>query len=152
MNPVGLTRIGAHCMRGNVFVDTNILVYARDRDAAEKQAKAETLMLELWESRRGRISAQVLNEFFVIVTRKLKPGMSPEEAWSEILLLRAWDPVALDWPLLARAREIHHAHSVSWWDALIVAAANASDCAVLYSEDLAHGSVYGDVQVENPFI
>jgi predicted nucleic acid-binding protein len=139
-------------MSGSAFVDTKVLVYARDKGAGDKQARAESLLLELWESRRGRVSIQVLNEYFVTVTRKLKPGMSADEAWADLSLLQAWAPVPLDWRLVERGRSIHKEHRLSWWDALVVAAAQRCDCEVLYSEDMAHGSTIGGVRIENPFV
>lgn len=138
-------------MSANAFVDTNVLVYARDLAAGAKQRRAEALMTELWESRRGRISVQVLNEYLVTVTQKLKPGLSRAEAWGEIELYEAWSPLPMDWKMLQSARQLADAHALSWWDALVVAAARSSHCAVLYSEDLAHGEVYGGVRVVNPF-
>jgi predicted nucleic acid-binding protein len=138
-------------MSDNAFVDTNILVYARDAGAGEKQVLAAALLDELWRSRRGRISVQVLNEYYVTVTQKLRPGMPQEAAWSDLVALRAWDPVPLDWPLMEQAHWLHGQYALSWWDALVVAAAEMADCATLYSEDLTHGAAYGRVQVINPF-
>lgn len=138
-------------MNGKCFVDTNILVYARDSGAGTKHVQAIALMHELWASRTGRLSVQVLNEYFVTVTRKLQPGLSPDAAWTEIETFRAWDPVPIDWTLLERARNIFSQHSLSWWDSLIVTAAVTSGAETLYSEDLQHGAVYGGVTVRNPF-
>ena len=138
-------------MSDNAFVDTNILVYARDAAAGEKQVRAAALLDELWRSRRGRISVQVLNEYFVTVTQKLRPGMPHEAAWSDVAALRAWDPVSLDWPLTEQAHLLRGQYALSWWDALVVAAAELADCSTLYSEDLTHGATYGHVQVVNPF-
>jgi len=139
-------------MIDNVFVDTNILVYARDRGAGEKQTKAERLILEIWKNRNGRISVQVLNEYFVTVTQKLKPGMAHKEAWADIVALSAWGPVAIDWKLMEQGRDIQNTHKTSWWDSLIVAAAQSSNCKVLYSEDMTHGAVIGETKIINPFI
>ena len=138
-------------MSDNAFVDTNILVYARDAGAGEKQVRAAALLDELWRSRRGRLSVQVLNEYYVTVTQKLRPGMPHEAAWSDLVALRAWSPVSLDWPLMEQAHLLRGQHALSWWDALVVAAAETADCATLYSEDLTHGATYGRVQVINPF-
>jgi len=138
-------------MNDRCFVDTNILVYARDAAAGTKQQQADALIRELWGSRRGRLSVQVLNEYFVTVTRKLAPGMEPDAAWRDVEALRAWEPVALDWNLLARAHGVFGRFSLSWWDSLIVTAAELSGCDVLYSEDLQAGAIYGNVRVVNPF-
>ena len=138
-------------MSDRSFVDTNILVYARDRAAGAKQARADALMRELWATRQGRVSVQVLNEYFVTVTQKLKPGMEREEAWADLVALQAWDPVSTDWKLLEAGRSLQQQYALSWWDALIVAAAQIAGCDVLYSEDFADGAVLGGVRVVNPF-
>lgn len=138
-------------MSDKVFVDTNILVYARDRAAGEKQVRADALMRELWENRSGCVSVQVLNEYFVTVTQKLRPGMARDDAWADLVALQAWSPVPMDWKLLEQGRRLQQEHALSWWDALIVAAAQLANCAVLYSEDLAAGAVLGGVRVVNPF-
>lgn len=138
-------------MSDKAFVDTNILVYARDQAAGAKQARADALMRELWATRQGRVSVQVLNEYFVIVTQKLKPGMARDDAWSDLVALQAWSPVPMDWKLLEQGRNLQQQHALSWWDALIIAAAQIAGCDVLYSEDLADGAVLGGVRVVNPF-
>ncbi|MFZ4778914.1 MAG: PIN domain-containing protein [Terrimicrobiaceae bacterium] len=138
-------------MKDRYFVDTNILVYARDAGAGSKQNQADALIRKLWDSREGRLSVQVLNEYFVTVTRKLTPGMTPEAAWRDVETFRAWEPLALDWMLIATAHKIFGRFSLSWWDALIVAAAEAGGCHTLYSEDLQAGATYGEVRVVNPF-
>lgn len=139
-------------MSGNCFVDTNILVYARDPSAGEKHRVAQQLIDTLWQSNRGRVSVQVLNEYLVTVTRKLNPGMSFTEAWQDVSALAAWEPLPMDWSLVEMARIIHVEHGLSWWDALILAAAGKAACEVVYSEDLASGAVYGGVRVVNPFL
>ena len=80
-------------MNDNIFVDTNILLYARDASETEKQKIAAEKLDRLWDQQNGRLSTQVLNEYFVKVTRKLKPGLSPEEAWDDVEALNAWDPL-----------------------------------------------------------
>lgn len=138
-------------MSANAFVDTSILVYARDLGAGEKQVRAAELLDELWMDRSGRISAQVLNEYFVTVTRKLKPGLSPDDAWADLVALNAWGPIPSDWQLIERAYRILTSHQLSWWDALVVAAAQSADCEILYSEDLSAQQIYGGLRVVNPF-
>ena len=138
-------------MTVKAFVDTNLLVYARDLAAGSKQALAHELIARLWRDRCGVISTQVLSEYFVTVTRKLKPGMPEAEAWEDVSALSAWHPVALTWPLLESAHELHIRHALSWWDAMIVAAALEADCRILYSEDLASGSRFGNMEIINPF-
>jgi predicted nucleic acid-binding protein len=138
-------------MSVKAFLDTNILVYSRDAGAGEKQKQAEELIRNLWESRTGAVSIQILNEYFVTVTRKLKPGLSPERAWKDISLLKAWQPVSMDWTLLERSNQIFREHSLSWWDAQVVAAAQLANCSLLYTEDLNDGERFGNVVITNPF-
>lgn len=138
-------------MSDRIFVDTNILVYSRDASEPEKQVIATERLTELWNTRRGRISAQVLSEYFVTVTRKLDPGLSPEEAWDDIEALSAWKPQPIDMPLLSRSYAIQRRYQLSWWDSLIVAAAEAAGCDRILSEDLSPGTAYFGITVENPF-
>jgi predicted nucleic acid-binding protein len=138
-------------MSDNVFVDTNILLYSRDASEPGKQAMASARLDALWEGRTGRLSVQVLNEFFVNATRKLDPGLTPEEAWDDIEALSAWDPLPLDMAVLGRAFAAQRRYGLSWWDAMIVAAAEISGCSRILSEDLADGSSYFGIKVENPF-
>jgi predicted nucleic acid-binding protein len=139
-------------MTATVFVDTNILVYARDASEPAKQPVASQWLHELWTEQRGRTSVQVLSEYYAVVTRKLRPGLSQDDAWEDVAALLAWEPQAIDRDLLVRAREIERRHALSWWDAMIVAAAHLQNCAVLLSEDLQHGWTCGTVVVRNPFV
>jgi predicted nucleic acid-binding protein len=138
-------------MSDSVFVDTNILLYARDASEPEKQAVAAERLDQLWDERTGKLSVQVLNEYFVNVTRKLDPGLSPSEAWDDIEALAVWEPLPMDMPLLQRGYTVQRRYGLSWWDSLIVAAAEAAGCATILSEDLAHGAQYLGIAVENPF-
>ncbi|MEE8583523.1 MAG: PIN domain-containing protein [Acidobacteriota bacterium] len=133
------------------FVDTNLLVYFRDSSEAEKQVKAAAWVAFLWERRLGRLSAQVLNEYYTIVTRKLKPGLSRETARSDIRDLLSWRPLALDEQVVQKAWSLEDQFSISWWDALIASAAQLTGCAVLLSEDLQDGQDLGGLLVVDPF-
>ena len=139
-------------MTATVFVDTNILVYARDASEPAKQPLAADWLHELWSEQRGRTSIQVLSEYYTAVTRKLRPGLPQDEAWEDVEALLAWEPQEIDRNVLARARDIERRHTLSWWDSMIVAAAQVQNCAVLLSEDLQHGWTCGTVTVRNPFI
>ncbi len=134
-----------------LFVDTNVLVYARDAGEPAKQPQARAWLEHLWRTRTGRLSFQVLQEFYVTVTRKLDPGLGPEEARAELRTLLAWRPVPLDEGVLEAAWSLEDRYSLSFWGALIVAAAQAAGCEQLLSEDLADGETYGGVEVVNPF-
>jgi len=141
-------------MIGPVFVDTNVLVYRSDASEPAKQARAESWYEFLWRSRTGRVSYQVLLELYATLTRKLKPGFDPQEAREIVSELSAWQPITVDLGVVQRAWSLEERHSLSWWDALIVAAALAGNCRVLLTEDLQHGQVFGSsngVRVFSPF-
>jgi predicted nucleic acid-binding protein len=133
------------------FVDTNLLVYRHDRDEPEKQAKAQRVMEALWRGRTGRVSTQVLGEFYVVVTRKLAVPVAVELARREVRQLHAWRPVPASPDLHERAWEVEDRFGFGWWDALIVAAARQARCDFLLTEDLQHGQDLGGVVVANPF-
>lgn len=138
-------------MSGKRFLDTNILLYARDSSETVKQPVAEALIRELWLTKRGCISVQVLNEYYVNVTQKLKPGLTKAEAWSDLEALRAWEPIPVGFSLLALGYQLQCRYELSWWDSLIVAAAVESNCKEILSEDLAAGQVFAGIPVTNPF-
>ena len=138
-------------MTAAVFVDTNIFVYARDASEPKKQAVAARWLEQLWIEQAGRTSIQVLNEFYVTVTRKLEPGMAAEDAWADVRALLSWDPHPSDRQLLLRSQDIERRYRLSWWDALIVAAAQLQNCALLLSEDLQDGWSCDGLTVCNPF-
>lgn len=138
-------------MPGKVFLDTNILVYAHDAHSPGKQSAAEHLIVESLRSGTGVISAQVLAEFFVTVTRKIRQTMPARRAREEIALLSNLEVVETDATLILRAADVSMRWKVSFWDALILAAAERAGCGTVYSEDLADGQAYGSVTVRNPF-
>ncbi len=133
------------------FVDTNILVYGFDDSDPAKRDRAQLVMRHLWETRSGRLSHQVLHEFYVTVTRKLKPALSRSEARAEVEDLLDWKPLRPSAALLKQAWQIEDRHGFSWWDSLIVAAAIAQDCSTLLTEDLQHGLQIDKLRVANPF-
>ena len=136
---------------GRVFVDTNVLVYLFDGDAPAKQRKARQVLQEEGAESRVVISTQVLQEFYVTVTRKLGKPLAPAEAEAAARDLAELDVVELDVGMVLRSMVAARSHKVSLWDALIVEAAEARGCERLLSEDLQHGQRFGRVQVENPF-
>jgi predicted nucleic acid-binding protein len=107
-----------------IFVDTNVLVYVRDSGKAEKKIRAEDWLGELWLHDAGRISTQALIEYYAVVTRKLARSLTLEKAREDVRLLQEWNPLHPDPALFERAWQAHDAYSLSWWDALIVAAAD----------------------------
>lgn len=134
-----------------VFVDTNVLVYARDAGEKVKQPQAQAWLEHLWTARAGRLSCQVLQEFYVTVTRKLAPGLTPEEARLEVRNLLAWGPVPVDDEVLEWAWSLQDRYPLSFWDALILAAAREAGCDRVLSEDLSAGVSYDGVEVVSPF-
>lgn len=134
------------------FVDTNILVYRRDSAKAEKRLKAEECLRHLWANNTGRISTQVLNEYYVTVTQKLKPGLSKELARSDIRALTVWQPLVMSAALIESAWEIQDRYEYSWWDTLIISSALLLDCAYLFSEDMQHEQNIGSLTIINPFL
>ena len=138
-------------MTGPVFVDTNVLVYRSDASVPVKQARADAWYGFLWRSRAGRLSFQVLQELYSTLTRKMRPGFDGREAREIVRELMAWKPIPVDRTVLERAWSLEDRYSLSWWDALIVAAAQTAECDVLLTEDLQHGQVFGTIRVVSPF-
>jgi len=138
-------------MTALVFVDTNVFVYARDAREASRQPLAAAWIERLWRERTGRTGMQVLSEYYVTVTRKLEPGLKPADAWNDVQSLLSWQPQTIDAALIRRAREVEQRHRLSWWDSLIVGAAQLQNCTLLLSEDLQDGGAYGGVEVRSPF-
>ncbi len=135
-----------------VFVDTNVLVYARDASEAEKQPQATAWMDYLWSHRQGRVSFQVLDEYYVTVTRKLDPGLTRDEARQDVRDLLSWRPVAIEGPVVKGAWTAEDRYGFSFWDALVVSAAQLAGCDVLLTEDLSHGQRLDGLEVVNPFL
>lgn len=138
-------------MTDRVFVDTNVLIYGRDASEPPKQKRAMAWMARLWSERTGRLSFQVLNEFYVTVTNKLQPGMDPQSAREDVRFLLAWRPISVDARVVEGAWRIQDRYKLSWWDALIVSAAQVSDCRYLLTEDFQENLNIGNVEVINPF-
>lgn len=136
-------------MTERVFVDTNVLVYRFDSSEPDKQQRADEWLDRLWADRRGRVSTQVLHELYATFTRKL--GMPVGDARTVVRSLWAWDPVVIGEAIVERAWSLEDRHALSWWDALIVAAARASGARYLLTEDLQAGQVLDDVEVVDPF-
>jgi predicted nucleic acid-binding protein len=139
--------------RGNqalVFVDSNVFLYAVDEADLNKQQAAREWRAELWKSRRGRVSFQVLGEFYVNAARN-RPS-AREEARAEVRDLLAWKPVITDAALLERGWKIQDRYRLSYRDALIVAAAKVSSCRYLLTEDLQAGQELDGIEVVNPFL
>jgi predicted nucleic acid-binding protein len=137
-------------MTAPIFVDTNVLLYALDEADQEKQKVAQEWRSALWTSRLGRVSFQVLSEFYVNAVR-LRPDAG-DDARAEVRDLLAWNPVVADAALLERGWKLQDRYRLSYWDALIVAAAKAASCGYLLTEDLQAGQKLDGVEVVNPFL
>ena len=134
-----------------VFVDTNVLVYSRDSRVKAKQQRASEWVGFLWDSRRGRLSRQVLQEYYTTVTQKLKPGLPVGDARADVRALLHWLAVVDPAALMESAWDLQDRYSLSFWDALIVGAAGTQGCGVVLSEDLPTGQDLGGVRVVSPF-
>jgi predicted nucleic acid-binding protein len=134
-----------------IFVDTNVLVYSYDVDAGEKHEMAKSVVVDLWGSRAGAVSTQVLQEFYLTVTRKVPKPLTRQEARNVIDTYRAWPVHRPDVADLIAASELEERHRLSFWDALVIVSAQQSGARTLLSEDLNHGQRIGDLIVVNPF-
>lgn len=133
------------------FVDTNVLVYARDAGEDDKRRRAQEWIAALWASRRGRTGVQVLNEFYVTVTRRMRPPAPALGVQAEIRELLRWDPIDMDSAIIETAWAVQERFGFSYWDSLIVAAAQIAGCDYLLTEDLSDGQELGSVTVVDPF-
>ena len=139
-------------MSDKYFVDTNILIYAHDRTAGAKHQRAQQLVERLWISEQGVLSTQVLQELCVNLQRKLPQPLPVEEIRKLIQDYRSWEIVVNTPESILQALEIQARYKTSFWDALVLQAAESSGAEVLYSEDLAARQKYGTVQVVNPLL
>jgi predicted nucleic acid-binding protein len=134
-----------------VFVDSNILVYAYDSDAARKHEIAKGRLALLWDHEDGAVSIQVLQEFYVTATRKLSRPISRRAARGVIDAYDSWSPYQPVTADLVAASELEGRRHVSFWDALMIISAERCECTTLLSEDLQDGQRFGPVTVRNPF-
>lgn len=134
------------------FVDTNVLVYAHDRSETAKQPVAAELLESLWETRTGTLSTQVLQEFYVVVTRKFDPPMRRHDARAIVAAYGEWQLVEVDVPMIVASSQLEERHRLSFWDALIVEAARRAGARRLLSEDFPSGRRIAGVWIENPFL
>jgi predicted nucleic acid-binding protein len=134
----------------STFVDTNVLVYAHDSSDRRRQSIAALLVDDLWRSRSGVLSTQVLAEFYAVVTRKFDPPLPRRQARALVDAYAAWPVVQVDPPLIVAASALEEQHSLSLWDALIIEAARRAGADRLVSEDLQHGRRIAGLLIENP--
>lgn len=134
----------------SVFVDTNVLIYAHDPRKPDKQQAAAAWLTRCWADGGGRISMQVLNELYANI-RRVAPNLSVEEARKKTRAYRAWKPWAVDESTVDTAWSLQDRFNLSYWDALIVASAQAQGCTLLLSEDMQHELQIDKLQIINPF-
>jgi predicted nucleic acid-binding protein len=139
-------------MTAPVFVDTNILLYAHDRDAGEKGMRAASVVRQLWEAGTGVLSLQVLQELYVNLTRKIVKPLPAADARELVRTYGVWVRANPTVDIVLRAIEIGELARLSFWDGMIVASAEQAGAGELLTEDLNHGQVIGGVRIVNPFI
>jgi predicted nucleic acid-binding protein len=132
------------------FIDTNVLVYTDDAARPDKLAAHALIQSLRGITRAGVVSTQVLQEYFVAATGKL--GVAPDTARRKVQLFASFDVVQIDPDLIVSAIDLQSRARLSFWDALIVRAAQVSGCAILYTEDLQHDQRFDGVRVVNPFL
>lgn len=135
-----------------VFVDTNILLYAHDAGAGEKRRRAAELLRQLVQSGSGVVSSQVLMEFYVNAMRKPSPPLASSDALQIVTVYAPWVVVPTSAGTVLSALNLRQRHSLSPWDALIVAAAVEARCEQLLTEDMQHGQRIEGVEIVNPFV
>lgn len=133
------------------FVDTNVLLYAHDASESVKRPVAAGLLARLWRDRTGVLSTQVLQEFYVAGTRRLRPPIPRSSAREIIEQYRAWPVVTIEPTMILAASVLQEQHHLSFWDALVIQAAAAAGAGTLLTEDLQHGSTYLGVTIIDPF-
>ena len=138
-------------MSDRYFVDTNILMYAHDASAGEKHERAKALVEELWRDRTGVVSTQVLQELSVNLRKKVRLPLDPKTTREIVADYLTWQVIVNGGESILEAIDLEMHYQISFWDALVVQAAQVSGAEVLYSEDLSDGQRYGSVRVINPF-
>jgi predicted nucleic acid-binding protein len=139
-------------MSAKCFVDTNILVYAQDLSAGTKCARAQALTRDLWESRTGVISTQILQELYIALRRKLATPMTAPQAEEVLRDYFAWEVVINNCESIVRGMQFEMQYKISFWDGLVLQAAERAGAGIVYSEDLSHGQFYAGIQIRNPFL
>jgi predicted nucleic acid-binding protein len=139
-------------MSDRYFIDTNILMYAHDTSAAEKHERAKALVEELWRDRTGVVSTQVLQELSVNLRKKARRPLDAKATRDIVADYLTWQVIVNGGESILEAIDLESRYQISFWDALVVHAAQVSGVEVLYSEDLSDGQRYGSVRVINPFL
>ena len=133
------------------FLDTNIVICAYDGSAGKKHEMAQMIVMNLWNSGQGVLSTQVLQEFYVSVTKKIPKPLNVKFAKDIVSDFLKWDVIVNDGEAILGAIDIQLKYNYSFWDSMIIHAAISSGAALLLSEDLSHGQSIGGVTIKNPF-
>jgi predicted nucleic acid-binding protein len=140
------------CMTARTFVDSNILIYAHDLGAGVRHQYSADYLNRLWQYNTGRLSTQVLQEFYVNVTRKIRIPLPKSTARGVVLAYARWVQSLITPARVIRASEISEIWQISFWDGLILAAAEEAGASELLSEDLNHGQLVAGIRIVNPFV
>jgi len=135
-----------------VFIDTTVLLYGVDDRDLAKRDRARAWLAACWERRCGHISTQVLGEFYANARRKFSGALTQGEARALVRRYQNWNPWLIDQPTVESAWATESRYQVSYWDALMVAAARHQGCTLLLTEDLQHGQQLEGIRIVNPFI
>ena len=138
-------------MKGADFIDTNILVYAYDNHFPDKQQRAREILIRAVKNGSGVLSTQVLGEFFTVVTKKIKVPLSVKNARDIIKYMGSMPVQEIDLLIVNRAIDTLEQYKISYWDSLIIAAAERAGCNHILSEDLNAGQKYHEMEIINPF-
>jgi predicted nucleic acid-binding protein len=139
-------------MKGANFFDTNILVYAYDNHFPDKQQRAREVIISAVKNGNGVLSTQVLGEFFTVVTKKINEPLSVRDARSIIQYMGSMPVQEIDLLIVKRAIDTLEQYKISYWDSLIIAAAERAQCKRILSEDLNAGQIYHGIEITNPFV
>lgn len=137
-------------MSDKYFVDTNILMYAHDASAGAKHERAKALVEELWRDRTGVVSTQVLQELAVNLRKKARKPLDAKATREVVTDYLTWQVVVNSGESILEALDLEQTYRISFWDALVIHAAQSAGATILYSEDLSDGQLYRGMRVVNP--
>lgn len=135
-----------------VFVDTNVLLYAIDDREPDKRDRSRLWLAACWSRHCGRLSTQVLNEFYWNVRRRFSSALAGGDARAEVRRYQSWQPWMIDHATVESAWAVEARHRLAYWDALVVASAQQQGCTILLIEDLQHGQSIDGVRIVSPFV
>jgi predicted nucleic acid-binding protein len=137
-------------VKSRVFLDTNILIYADDADSPGKRERAQQIVEAALTNGNGVLSTQILQEYFVVATRKL--GLPAETVQKKLEILSTMAVIVVDVEHIVESIKLHRLYGLNFWDCLVLRCAKAAGCQRLLSEDFQHGRLVEGVTIENPFV